>query len=208
MTNLCIDISHHNGLTPNAFHDMWAAGVRCVIHKATEAFGHDPTYKERAKRAATMPELCWGAYDFLHDMDGADQAKRFLDFVQPDAHTGLAMDWEYPLHNAPPMKLAQCERYAEVILKETKRRPLLYTFVGFLAEHPVPKSSILMTLPLWIARYNSFLGPTPKEWCFWQYTGDDQGPGPHRVAGVTGPCDRSYYWSDEKMLRQQWPFRV
>src|ERR1043165_2723197 len=93
MIDAVIDVSHYDD-TPD-WTKVAAAGIAAVIHKATQGTSYvDPTFTS-ARSGVPAAGMLWGAYHFgTGDAEGSDQAKFFLDTVQPDAHTLCAIDFE------------------------------------------------------------------------------------------------------------------
>src|SRR5262245_21557225 len=90
--NVVVDLSHHNGEVD--LDEAAADGVFGVIPKATQGVGYqDPTYVTNRTKARVAP-LQWGAYHFGTGADGVQQAAHFLEVVQPEADTLLALDFE------------------------------------------------------------------------------------------------------------------
>lgn len=181
---LVADISHHNTVTDLAA--TYAAGIRGVIHKASQgAAASDPTYAKRRKDAVAAG-LLFGAYHFCDNSNVANQVSNFLRCAQPDENTLLAADWEEVDKGRRNMSLDQIKEFLQLVFERTGQRPVLYTgSVGkealggradpFLARHR-----------LWLCEY----GPKaiyPPGWnthWLWQFSADGFGPQPHSVAGI------------------------
>lgn len=203
--NVVIDLSHNN---PNA--DFVAAkndGIVGVIHKATEGMTFtDPAYAGRKQRAANAG-LLWGAYHFgTKTSDGASQAKRFLDVVQPTPQTLIVLDFEH--NDASPqntMTIDQARQFITTINDQIGRFPGLYcgSFVkGLLTGGNDP---VLASCWLWWAEYraNPTIPPNWANWTFWQYTDGTAGTAPFQVQGI-GTCDRDKFNGDSNALLALW----
>lgn len=201
--NGILDLSHHNTITD--WQAMQSDGVVAIIHKATQGTGFvDPQYASR-KLEARRRGILWGAYHFGEGGDPRGQARHFLDTVQPDGQTVLALDFEgNPL--GPDMDLAEAEEFVRVIHDETGTWPLLYTGNWYIqAFIGAGQMTLLSNCPLWIAVWVD--EPTfPSQWgrwTIWQYTNGLAGPEPRDVAGVTR-CDRDRFNGTLQNLRDFW----
>lgn len=123
MLNVIVDLSHHNHKP-----DLQAAadaGILGVIHKATQGTGFvDPTLIENCAKAKAA-QLFWGAYHFGVAGDGAAQANRFLEVVQPEKDTLLALDFEQN-HVDDSMTLDQARAFIARVRETTGQFPGLY----------------------------------------------------------------------------------
>lgn len=209
MKALVIDVYHGDTFDPSSgFHAVKDFGIVGIVHKATQGFGTlDPAYKERRARAESVG-LCWGAYHFGVYGDGADQAENLIDRMDFRARDLIALDWESYKRQ---MTFAQAEAFVLKVHGVTGRFPVLYTGYSFAREAKVPSSSAVAKCPLWVARYNGTLGPVPrpwKDWTLWQFSGDGEGPQPHRCPGVLNLCDMDAYNGTAEKLRAAWPLAV
>ena len=203
--NVIIDLSHHNRVT--SFANVKADGILGIIHKATQATTHVDSWYSRRRDNAKPFGLLWGAYHFGVGGDVSGQVNHFLQVVQPDAQTLLVLDWERnPIEGQTTMNRAEAEEFVRQIHDRTGRFPVLYTRANFLHQHLGNDTTILSQCPLWVAYWGD--NPTlPPQWSkihIWQYTGDDKGPEPHTVNGVTGAIDRDKFNGTEGDLRKFW----
>lgn len=207
LQNTVVDLSHHNEVA--SFHELAAAGVRGVIHKATQGVGFtDSEYAARKVRALSV-NLLWGAYHFANSTaPGAEQAAHFLKVVGVDSDTLYVLDWEKDPQTGDTLRVSEAERFVAALKDATGRLPVLYAGFAFLTTiaHAVEAGSLLAQSPLWIARYGP-MPRSPQPWgpfALWQYTdGVFGGAGPHAVAGV-GNCDRDFYNADLGPLEDFW----
>jgi lysozyme len=205
LLNVIVDLSHHNTVT--SFDDARTAGIRAVIHKATEGTTFiDATYDDRKARAKAAG-LLWGAYHFGTNGDVAGQVSHFLDIANPAATDLLVLDFE-PHPREGTMTLAQAEEFVTTLAAQTGRQPALYSGQSFLNDQLGNNiDTPLADCPLWIARYSLQLPVIPKaftQFVIWQYTDGSMGPQPHQVAGI-GRCDRDKFnGDDEAALRTFW----
>jgi lysozyme len=204
MINVVIDISHHQQHVN--FAQVKAAGVVGVIHKATGGTNYqDPRYAAH-RQGALDAGLLWGAYHWgTGDASGADQAQYFLDYVQPDGQTLLALDYEPNVSGAhrlgPDMNPQQATDFVNAVQASHGRFPVLYTGMAMSGHFPN-----LPDCPLWWARYApepKGIPPTWPTWTLWQYTDGANGNQPHTVDGI-GPCDRDQFNGDLDGLKSLW----
>lgn len=204
MIDAVIDVSHYDN-SP-VWSEVAAAGIAGVIHKATQGSTYvDPTFAA-ARTAVPAAGLLWGAYHFgTGDEEGADQAKFFLDTVQPDARTLCAIDFE-PNPSGTSMSLDHLFGWIETVQQETKRNPIVYGGNSLLfpligtSTHPT-----LAACPLWVAQYTSAAQPSgiPTQiwptWTLWQYTESGS------VNGINVAVDRERYNGTLEELQANWP---
>jgi lysozyme len=205
-TNLCVvDLYHGDVVT--SFARAKSAGIRGIIHKASQGVGvTDPAYAAR-RQEATAAGLLWGAYHFATDEDAAAQAHHFLACAAPDAHTLLALDFE--TNGNHTMSLAQARAFLAVVDGVTARKCVLYS--GNLIKEQLGdrKDSFFAAHRLWLAEYGS-TAKVPKAWSkywLWQYSGDGIGPGPHAVMGIPGTggaLDCNSYAGTPEQLAAEW----
>lgn len=206
MINAVIDISHHNRV--DSFAKVRAAGVRAVIHKATQGARFvDPTYQAHRDQAVAAG-LLFGAYHFGVAGDAREQAEHFLSTVRPDTPV-LVLDLEGNPQGRD-MSLNEAEQFVHHIADATGRFPGLYsghTIKEMLTAAGItdPSQTELSRCWLWIAQY----GPAPlipkiwPTWTLWQYTDGAAGPEPHEIPGI-GRCDRDQFNGSEAVLRRLW----
>lgn len=203
------------------------AGIRAIIHKASEGFDWlDPLYAER-RAAARSAGLLWGAYHFgTFEHSGAEQAQAFLAAAQPDSQTLLALDLELNERNpANSMDLSRAEEFVATLRVATGRLPLLYVQPAWADGEPVGGSqrtlggairpgSLLAACDLWLADYRarpelpSAWGG--RGWRLWQYTGGQgasaNGPFGNSARAVPGisACDRNVFTGHAEALPGFW----
>lgn len=189
--NLVIDLSHHNIITD--FDMIINSGVLGIIHKATEGTTFvDKKYANR-KVAWLNRDGLWGAYHFIK-RDGETEAKHFLDVVNPDKQTLLALDYEVNIDKS------ECEKFVKVIFDETGRYPLFYINNAMLNTDNF-SDSILTNCPLWVARYGGKSPNIPAQWndyTLWQYSAGG------RVTGMNGNVDIDTFNGDVPALYKLW----
>lgn len=201
--NAVIDLSHHNTITN--WEEIRDDGIAAIIHKATQGTGFvDERYAGRRERALGMGFL-WGAYHFGEGGDPVGQAGHFLDTVEPDEGTLLALDFERnPLGSS--MSLVEAEQFVTHVKAETGRWPVVYTgrwyIREFIGDSP---STVLAECPLWVAYYweAPVLPAQWSTWALWQYTNGIDGPEPHAVRGIQR-CDRNRFNGTRAELEDFW----
>jgi lysozyme len=211
MINLMVvDIFRGDKVT--SFADAHAAGIRGIIHKATQGVNvTDDAYAGR-RQPALDAQMLWGAYHFGTNDDVPTQIEKFLGAAKPDDKTLVALDYE-PLvvkKVDKTMTLEQAREFMEGIADRLGRKPVLYS--GHLVKDQLGNKvdSFFGSHRLWLAQF----GPTPKpqkswgkQW-LWQYTDGTAGPGPRTVPGIPGDAkgnlDCDSYDGTEDQLRNQW----
>jgi lysozyme len=200
------DLYHGDRVTD--FAAFKAASVAGVIHKAQQGAskqGDDPTYAIR-RRAARNAGLLWGAYHFMTDDDPAAQADAFLKAAAPDAQTLLAVDYEPYGRHTPT--LAQLRVLLAAIVAAVGRKAVIYS--GSLIKEALGSApdAFLGSHRLWLADYAQEWTLHPltawaRPW-LWQFTGDGQGPAPHKIAGCSGFVDLNRYEGSLEQLTAEW----
>ncbi len=198
---LAIDI--YSGNTVVDFAAVYAAGIRLVIHKASEGITIvDRKYAERRQQAKDAG-LLWGAYHFGRGSDVDAQVANFLSVVNPDPETRLVLDWE-----VPDMTPEMARRFVQEVDVRNPQPTILYSYVSFLTEQLGQKiDPILGARPLWLAAYRK-TPPIPQPswatWLLWQYTDGQVGGDPKGVPGITGDVDCNAFDGTEAELRAAW----
>lgn len=187
-----IDLYHADAVS--SFEDAYKAGIRGVIHKATEgATLTDKLYAQRREMALDAGML-WGAYHFLRPGDMAGQARRFVDEAQPTEGTLLAVD-----HEDPRVKLGDLLKFIEEASGESDRPLVLYS--GFLIKEQLSRPTpALPSLRLWLAQYSA-APKWPSAWSspwLWQYTDSGQ------IEGITNKVDLNSFEGTDDELAAQW----
>nr|WP_315593482.1 glycoside hydrolase family 25 protein [uncultured Cupriavidus sp.] len=210
--DVIIDINHDNHFDAvKAMH----AGVRAVIHKASEgATFQDPKYRARREQARAAG-LLWGAYHFSSSRPAREQADNFLAAAQwgdpavDNSKTLFCLDFE-PSSSGPDMTLDQAHEFVSRVKDKTGRWPMVYG--GNMLRDAVQAHGadpILKNCPLWYARYrNQPVGIPTDTWphfTLWQYTDGRSGPLPHAFPGLDA-TDRDCFAGTEVQLKAQWPF--
>lgn len=198
VNHLCVDLYQGDQVT--SFADAFAAGVRLIIHKASEGSTiRDPKHAER-RIAAETAGLMWASYHFLRASPVDAQIANFLSVSQPADDTRLVMDWETP--DASP------DVAREFLLKldaKTSRKTIVYSYASFLQEHlGAAVDPIFAAHPLWIAAYSQHPPVLQASWpkyLLWQNTETAHIPG---VPGTASGVDASHFDGTEDELRAAW----
>lgn len=182
-----IDISHHNIIRDLKL--AAAAGIRGVIHKATQGKAYaDPTYLERRAMAAES-DLLWGAYHFATGDDAKAQAKWFINKARPDEKTLLVLDYED--NRLSSMHIHQAMDFLHQVEDLAGRKAAIYSgnrLKETIGSLNATDRAYLTSHRLWLCQYGprAVLPKGFKEYWLWQFTGDGVGPKPHSVPGVAG----------------------
>ena len=194
-----------------------AQGVFALIHKATESTGfQDQRYAARRAKwmsggnvtlidvdgsSISVPPR-FGAYHFFHGQDPVAEARYFLSHAALEDGDMPFIDWEAVGASGyqPSIQAADafcteveqalgrpCGVYGGNVPREQFSDPVTHgtvAFVGFQAR------------PLWFCAYGGvrLLEMLPAPWTsvfLWQDDGDQYGPGPHVMPGISGYCDNS-----------------
>nr|WP_236790781.1 lysozyme [Amycolatopsis sp. GM8] len=182
------DVSGHQG--PVDWGAAWAAGGRFVYIKATEGTGYtNPQFAQQYNGSYDVG-MIRGAYHFARPdvSSGAAQANYFVDHGggwSPDGRTlPGALDAEYnPYGDAcygmdPVAMSVWLADFSNTYLARTGRFPAIYTSASWWNRCTGGNAGFGAN-PLWVARYNDFIGALPAGWqrqVIWQYA--DAGPLP------------------------------
>lgn len=196
--HLAVDL--YSGDRVTSFPDAYAAGVRLIIHKASEgATVQDHTYASR-RVAAKAAGMMFGAYHFLRHSPVDDQIANFLAVAQPDDDTRLVLDWE-----TPDATTEIAKEFLTKLDAKMGRPTILYSYASFLQEH---LGNTVYTFfgahPLWLAAYRD-TPPKPQiswdRWLLWQNTETARIPG---LPGTDTGVDASHFDGTEAELRAAW----
>lgn len=180
-----IDLSDYQASLKIDWPEAKKAGVKYVIHKATEGTGWtDPAYADRRAEAKSNGVL-FGSYHFAHPQVGnaKAEAEAFLKFAAPaPGDLAPALDLEVNEHNMSEAQLTTwVAEWFKVVFAALKiEKGFLYTRFNLRSK---PKGVVL-----WVARYNNDnarpVVPQPfKTWAMWQFTDGKYGV-PSAVPGV------------------------
>lgn len=196
--HLAVDL--YSGDKVVSFKDAYDAGVRLIIHKASEgATVQDHTYSTR-RMLARSAGMMWGAYHFLRHSPVDDQIANFLAVAQPDDDMRLVMDWE-----TPDATTEIAKEFLTKLDAKIGRPTILYSYASFLQER---LGSTVYTFfgarPLWLAAYRS-TPPTPQiswdRYLLWQNTETAHIPG---IPGTATGVDASHFDGTGDDLRAAW----
>lgn len=181
------------------------AGVKAIIHKATQGAGvTDHAYAERRKMA-TDAGLLWGAYHFNTGEAVDTQVQHFLDAAKPDDHTLMALDFEDNRHSQ--MTLAQARDFLARLDAALGRKAVIYSGNRIKDLLGSKVDTFFGSHRLWLAQYGPFAhvqASWSKYW-LWQFTGDGIGQEPHSLPGiVTHGIDINQYIGDPDKLTDDW----
>lgn len=191
---MVLDLSHHNTVSQD-FELAKKFGIRGIIHKATEGLRFKDTKFNARKALAKESGLLWGAYHFFRPGSVADQVDFFVDTVEPDGNTLLALD-----HEDPKCDVLSVKRFLTQLQEKTGRSPVLYS--GHVIKEQLTNvvDKTLGSYRLWHAQYgNSFsINSSWKSPWLWQFTehGD--------VPGVEGNVDVNKYNGTPEQLEKEW----
>jgi len=175
---VCIDISHWQDFPD--FDEVYASGVRGMIHKATEGTTYvDPNRSKNCSNALAAG-LAISTYMWIKPGDGAAQAEFYLATIDPTPGERVVIDYEEDGCSLTTLKNAvqaildygnelKITVYSGHLLKEV----LGDSHDAFLAQHT----------DLWLAQYTSdeskisWPEATYPKWTLWQYSETGEIPG-------------------------------
>ncbi|UJW34026.1 lysozyme [Saccharothrix sp. AJ9571] len=178
-----IDVSGHQG-NVNWQH-WWNQGKRFAFVKATEGTGYQNPYFTQQYNGSYNIGMIRGAYHFaLPDRSsGTAQADYFVNNGGGWSGDGKtlpgALDIEFNPYGATCYGKSQASMGAWIrefhdrYHARTGRWPVIYTNTNWWNECVGSTQNFGATVPLWVARYSSTVGPLPYGWSFysfWQYT--------------------------------------
>lgn len=204
-----VDISHYEVIS--SFQPAKDAGIWGIIAKSTQGVSfRDPAYKKFTQMARDVGLLV-GAYHFNDGTPVKDQVKYFIDDVNPQTDTLMALDYEAWPKN--PMSVHQMVDFLHYFEELMKRKAVLYS--GNLIKENIGSlnptdQAYVASHRLWLAQYGPKIvlpkGFT-KAWLH-QYTGDGVGPEPHWVSGIACPgnkgLDLNTYDGTQDQLKAEW----
>lgn len=166
---ICIDISHWQDFPQ--FDQVYTAGVRGMIHKATEGCTYqDPNRKENCANAMEAGILI-STYYWLKPGDGRDQTDFYLDTIQPVVGERVCIDYEEEgctLHTLED---------AVTALLDAKKDLKITVYSGHLLKQELGENYndlLAENTDLWLAQYTSGEPSWPEEtypeWHLWQYS--------------------------------------
>src|SRR5579885_782796 len=126
-----IDLYHGDAVS--SFEDAYKAGIRGVIHKATEGATLSDRAYARRRVMALDAGMLWGAYHFLRPGDPAGQARRFLDEARPTEATLIAVD-----HEDTRVPLAALVRFLDELEAAGIRKRVVYSGFSSRSSFPAP----------------------------------------------------------------------
>jgi GH25 family lysozyme M1 (1,4-beta-N-acetylmuramidase) len=164
------------------------AGVRFVVHKATEGTGVRDERHDRRRADVAAAGLLWGAYHFARPSasSGAKQAQFLLSRARPQAgDLRPVLDLEKDGGLSPQQLAAWAQDFCEEVRMRLHVEPIVYTPFDL----PGPLGALG---PLWVARYSGTNAaprvPRPwKDYAIWQFSDGTHGH-PDTVPGI-GHCD-------------------
>jgi GH25 family lysozyme M1 (1,4-beta-N-acetylmuramidase) len=178
-----MDVSGHQGNVD--WQHWWNQGKRFTYVKATEGTGYRNPYHPQQYNGSYDVGMIRGSYHFaLPDRSsGAAQANYFVDHGGGWSADGRtlpgALDIEYNPYGDRCYGKSQAAMGAwirdfhDTYHARTGRWPVIYTTTGWWNECVGTAENFGSTVPLWLARYDSTIGPLPHGWTFhtfWQYT--------------------------------------
>jgi hypothetical protein len=209
-----------------------ALGVFACIHKASEGTGErDRRYDaRRAKWMSGAPisvtdvdgsklslPPTWGAYHFFHGVDPVGEAKNLLLTSRLHPTDMAVVDWEAVGASGYQPSVEAVDTFCQAVEAATGRPCGVYGGNVPRERFEAEKVSDAVlerfaARPLWFCAYVAKIAtliPIPWQnvgvW-LWQDDGDQYGPGPHTMPGISNYCDNSTVVGDMTFakLHAQW----
>lgn len=179
-----MDVSNNNGTINWSY-----VPLHFAFCKATEGLHFRDSYLQRNREGCNTSGIVFGSYHFAQptQSSGADQAKFYLDYTQPQPGELLALDLETPQYSIDLDAFTL--DFLQTCENETGCKPFLYSANYYIRLFKL-RSTELASYPLWLASWQNTLPPTPAPWdsiTVWQY--DDHG----HVPGVLTEVDLDYF---------------
>lgn len=201
---MVVDLYH--GDLPVDYVKMKAAGVVGIIFKASQGTSsYDPAYTDQRMKALAAGML-WGAYHYADNSAPSLQVHNFLTHAAPNSRTLMVLDYED--NGDASMNLSAAQTFVTMVEKETVRPNSVVLYSGNRIKETMTAGSqaFWSTRRLWLAQY-SLVPKSPAPWAkpwLWQYSGDGDGPEPHKVDGVTHNVDCNTFDGTREELASQW----
>jgi len=214
------DIAHFN---PVNFAKIKAAGIRGVIHKASQGVGMTDSQFVSRRNQAHAEGLLFGRYSFATADDPVAHARHFLAVGgKPDDDELCDLDFED--NPKSPMSGQQAWDFMRAVEDQIQRHCWIYGG-NRIFEHITPlcvknsaAAEFFKARPLWLCQYKTGLGaielaelkkhiriPPPwDDWTLLQYTGDGVGPLPHTVDGLEHGADLNAFDGTDDELAAIW----
>ncbi|WP_086825062.1 lysozyme [Allokutzneria sp. NRRL B-24872] len=178
-----IDVSGHQGNVN--WQAQWNAGKRFAYVKATEGTTFKNPYFAQQYNGSYNIGMVRGSYHFAlpNKSSGAVQANFFVSNGGGWSRDGKtlpgALDIEYNPYGAtcyglsPAAMVSWIKDFSDTYHARTGRYPAIYTSTNWWSKCTGNGGDFSRTNPLWVARYNSAVGPLPHAWSvhtIWQYS--------------------------------------
>ncbi|NNF00519.1 MAG: glycoside hydrolase family 25 protein [Pyrinomonadaceae bacterium] len=216
---IVIDAFHKNSIDWRQIKtDRRVAGI---IHKATEGTGvSDPKYASRRLLAKRLGYK-WGSYHLLRKGETIRQARFYLNKIGRDSSDEImALDVECTtnsLCNVPKYKVTAEEiaTFLKYVKQKTGRYPIFYgnqSVIKDLSKN-LPNNQLLMSVPLWYARFKENVTDFPKgiwrSYTLWQFSSEiNCKPDEkclYRVPGTKHDMDINVYNGTIEEMQRDWP---
>lgn len=178
-----IDVASHQGNVNWSY--WWGQGKRFAYVKATEGTSYRNPYFAQQYNGSYNIGMIRGAYHFAlpNNSSGVAQANYFVDNGGGWSRDGKtlpgALDIEYNPYGGTCYGLSQSgmvswiRAFTNQYRARTGRDAVIYTTTNWWSQCTGNNGSFGGTNPLWIARYNTTVGPLPAGWGYhtiWQHS--------------------------------------
>ena len=198
-----IDVNHYHFIADAGA--VFDSGVSFVGVKATQGISYvDPTCSANRIALRSQPFVLGFYYHFAQVGDPVSQAHHLLDVVGVlRSNERLCLDLEDDKTGKPAVALTFATAFYGELLKDTSRRPLLYTSDRIWQQLGNPDWDLAAQVDLILPRYGLIEPVVPKPWralvkpwSFWQYSEQ------LAVPGISdGICDASFFNGDLDALK-------
>jgi lysozyme len=173
---ICIDISHWQDY-PN-FDEVYASGVKGMIHKATEGTSYvDPNRAENCSNAVNAG-IAIATYFWIKPGDGRAQAEFYLSTIDPVQGERVVVDYEEDGCTLTMLK------DAVQALMDYKKGLKITVYSGHLLKEQLGSKCddfLRANTDLWLAQYTDGTPTWPTatypQWALWQYSETGTIPG-------------------------------
>ena len=181
-----IDVSRYQGTID--WEKVQESGITFAIAKATQGKGYtDPTFSKNWSDIRRVG-IIRGAYHYLTpDIPGDKQARHFLSVVKlKSGDLPPIVDVERIGKHSNEHLLHTLLAFHDQVLKDTGHQIMIYVSPAFWNDHLLPRLTVNLPNPLWIAEYDV---EEPQEltnispWSIWQYSKTGT------CEGITGHVD-------------------
>lgn len=189
-----IDVSYHQKIID--WPKVIASGIKFAFIRVSDGGFFDPKFKQNWAEAKPIVR---GAYQYFRPRQNPQRQAEMMLKYAPDADLPLVLDLETLDGVDHATFIGRVDAWRDIIIEETKRKPIIYTSAGFWNRLGVGATiGGDLWVAHWTARPKPFLPFIWKDWAFWQYS--DKGA----VPGITEIVDLDRYHGTLEELRERY----